>query len=182
MHYTRRDAFKVGLFGSAALALPLQRAASATSILDDRMPSSQLPKPFTLPLRIPPISIPTSVHDGEDCHRIFIKEAKAEILPGLPDHRLGLQRDRPRTDHRRQQGQKTKVRFINQLPLKHPVLEVHAVDVGAPARLGVTAASSTATPATSPTPASTRTTTTRTSSRRGRSGTTTTACTTPPRT
>ena len=46
------------------------------------MPSSKLPKPFTLPFRIPPVLTPVSVHDGEDCHRIFIKEAKAEILPG----------------------------------------------------------------------------------------------------
>jgi hypothetical protein len=29
LRYTRRDAVKVGLFESAALALPLQRAASA---------------------------------------------------------------------------------------------------------------------------------------------------------
>jgi spore coat protein A len=123
LHYTRRDAFKVGLFGSAALALPLQRAASAKSVLDDRMPSSQLPKPFTLPLRIPPLSIPTSVHDGEDCHRIFIREAKAEILPGYQTTVWAYNGIVPGPTIVVQQGQKAKVRFINQLPLKHPVLK-----------------------------------------------------------
>ena len=70
MQYTRRDALKVGLFGSAALALPLQRAASGESVLDDRMPSSKLPKPFTLPFRLPPVAVPVATHGDEDCYRI----------------------------------------------------------------------------------------------------------------
>ena len=123
MQYTRREAFKVGLFGSAALALPLQRAASAQSVLDNRMPSSLLPKPFTLPFKIPPVATPVSVHDGEDCYRIFIKEAKAEILPGYQTTIWAYNGTFPGPTIQVNQGQKTKVRYINQLPLKHPVLK-----------------------------------------------------------
>ena len=123
MHYTRREAFKVGLFGSAALALPLQRAASAKSVLDDRMPSSLLPKPFTLPFRTPPVATPVSVHDGEDRYRISIKEAKAEILPGYQTTVWAYDGVVPGPTIIVNQGQRTKVRYINQLPLKHPTLK-----------------------------------------------------------
>ena len=123
MHYTRRDAFKVGLFGSAALALPLQRAASAKSALDDRMPSSRLPKPFTLPFRVPPVATPASVHDGVDRYRISIQEAKAEILPGYQTTIWAYDGVFPGPTIKVEQGQKAKVRFINRLPLKHPTLK-----------------------------------------------------------
>ncbi len=123
MHYTRRDALKVGLFGSAALALPLQRAASARSALDDRMPSSNLPKPFSLPLRIPPIAVPFSQHEDEDCYRIAIKEAQAEILPGFQTTVWAYDGIVPGPTIVVQQGRKAKVRFLNQLPLQHPTLK-----------------------------------------------------------
>ncbi len=123
MQYTRREAFKVGLFGSAALALPLQRAASAKSVLDDRMPSSLLPKPFTLPFKIPPVATPVSVHDNEDCYRIYIKEAKAEILPGYQTTIWAYNGTFPGPTIKVNQGTKAKVRYINQLPLKHPKLK-----------------------------------------------------------
>ncbi len=123
MQYTRREAFKVGLFGSAALALPVHRAASAASVLDSRMPSSLLPKPFTLPFRIPPVATPVSVHDGEDCYRIYMKEAKAEILPGYQTTIWGYDGIFPGPTIVANQGRTAKVRFINQLPLKHPTLK-----------------------------------------------------------
>ena len=58
MEYTRRDALKVGLFGSAALAIPIERAARADSAFDNRMPANKLPAPFTLPFRRPPVAVP----------------------------------------------------------------------------------------------------------------------------
>ena len=67
MEYTRRDALKVGLFGSAALAIPLERAARADSAT--RQPDADatgLPKPFTLPFRdTGPIAVPYGT-DGDD--------------------------------------------------------------------------------------------------------------------
>jgi FtsP/CotA-like multicopper oxidase with cupredoxin domain len=123
MQYTRRDALKVGLFGSAALALPLQRAARGQSVLDNRMPSSMLPKPFTLPFRIPPVAVPVATHDGEDCYRIAIKEAQLEILPGFRTTVWAYDGIVPGPTIIVQQGRKAKVRFINQLPLRHPTLK-----------------------------------------------------------
>src|SRR6476660_8067326 len=113
MQYTRR----------AALALPLQRAASGLSVLDDRMPSSNLPKPFTLPLRLPPVAVPVATHDGEDCYRIAIKETRLEILPGFRTTVWAYDGTVPGPTIIARQGRRAKVRFINQLPLRHPTLK-----------------------------------------------------------
>jgi spore coat protein A len=48
----RRDLMKVAAAGAAALALPIERAAFSKGI-DNRMPVSKMPKPFTMPFRYP---------------------------------------------------------------------------------------------------------------------------------
>ena len=88
------------------------------------MPSSKLPKPFTLPLRIPPVAVPVATHDGEDCYRIAIKETQLEILPGYRTAVWaynGASVTGPTIVVH--QGRKAKVRFLNQLPLRHPTLK-----------------------------------------------------------
>ena len=49
MALTRRDLVKAGVFAGAALSLPLSESSSGQSALDNRMPTSKLPKPFTMP-------------------------------------------------------------------------------------------------------------------------------------
>ncbi len=83
MQYTRRDALKVGLFGSAALAIPLERAARADSVLDNRMPAAKLPAPFTLPFRVPDVAVPVSTSGAEDTYRISMRSVVLEVLPGF---------------------------------------------------------------------------------------------------
>ncbi|MDX6378653.1 MAG: hypothetical protein QOE98_2956, partial [Gaiellaceae bacterium] len=122
MEYTRRDALKVGLFGSAALAIPLERAARASSVFDNRMPTANLPTPFTLAFRTPPLAVPFATDGDEDRYRIPMKVTPLEILPGfvttcwtygdtLPGPTVVVERNR-----------KSKIRFVNNLPLRHPTL------------------------------------------------------------
>ncbi len=122
MQYTRRDALKVGLFGTAALALPLDRAARATSILDSRMPPRSLPPPFTLPFRQPPVAVAVSTMGDEDRYRIAMQAVKLEILPGFQTTCWTYGGQFPGPTIMVEQNRKAKVRFVNNLPLKHPTL------------------------------------------------------------
>jgi FtsP/CotA-like multicopper oxidase with cupredoxin domain len=123
VQYTRRDALKVGLFGSAALAIPLERRARADSVLDNRMPSANLPKPFTLPFRIPDVAVPEATSGPEDTYRISMRPVRLEVLPGFQTTFWGYGGQIPGPTFQIMQGRKTKVRFVNDLPLTHPTLK-----------------------------------------------------------
>ena len=122
MEYTRREALQLGLFGSAALALPLERAARASSPLDKRMPTNRLPVPFTLGFRQPPVARAVATDGDEDRFRIRMRVAQLEILPGFETTIWGYDGLVPGPTFMVPAGRKTKVRFVNELPLKHPVL------------------------------------------------------------
>jgi spore coat protein A, manganese oxidase len=123
VQYTRRDALKVGLFGSAALAIPLERAARADSVLDNRMPAAKLPAPFTLPFRRPNVAMPVSTSGDEDTYRLSMRPVVLEVLPGFQTTFWGYGGEVPGPTFKIQQGRRTKVRFVNDLPLKHPTLK-----------------------------------------------------------
>ena len=122
MEYTRRDALKLGLFGSAALAIPLERAARADSVLDNRMPTRNLPVPFTLPFARPPIAVPYSTDGDTDRYRIGMDVVQLEVLPGFQTTWWGYGGTVPGPTIVMEHGRKSKVRFVNNLPLKHPTL------------------------------------------------------------
>ncbi len=122
MEYTRRDAIKLGLFGSAALAIPLERAARADSALDNRMPTHRLPAPFTLPFAVPPIAVPHSTDGDTDRYRIGMDVVQLEVLPGFQTTWWGYGGTVPGPTIVMEHGRKSKVRFVNNLPLKHPTL------------------------------------------------------------
>ena len=164
MHYTRREAFKVGLFGSAALALPLQRAARADSVLDDRMPSSLLPKPFTLPFKIPPVAIAGLGARRRGLLPHLHQGSQGRDPAGLPDDVWALQRHVPGPDDQGEPGPQGEGAVHQQPAAEAPDAEVHALDVGPPARVGVAAAVRRLRQRHLATRASTRTTTTRTAS------------------
>ena len=60
--------------------LLLPRSTQTAELLTSRVP---LPKPFTMPLPIPPVAQPTSSDAGGEVYRITQREADVEILPGL---------------------------------------------------------------------------------------------------
>jgi hypothetical protein len=81
--FNRRDVLKVGLFGGAALALPLERVASARSGTG-RIATSKLPKPFTVPFSVPPVASPVPTTDATtDHYELTMRSNQVEILPGL---------------------------------------------------------------------------------------------------
>ena len=82
MGLNRRDVLKLGLFSSAALMLPAERLARAKLAVADRMPTSRLPKPFTVPFGTPPVLEPTLRASATDYYNIVQKQAGVEILPG----------------------------------------------------------------------------------------------------
>ena len=82
MGLNRRDVLKLGLFSSAALMLPAERLARAKLAVANRMPTSRLPKPFTVPFGTPPVLEPTLRAAATDYYNIVQKQAGVEILPG----------------------------------------------------------------------------------------------------
>lgn len=62
MGLTRRDALKLTVAGGALAALPLERTAFAGTTVN-RMPTSKMVAPFTLPFRVPPVLAPTGTAD-----------------------------------------------------------------------------------------------------------------------
>ena len=55
MTLTRRDLLKLGVLGTAALALPVERVARTKAALAGRIAPSKLPKPFSVPFVTPPV-------------------------------------------------------------------------------------------------------------------------------
>jgi FtsP/CotA-like multicopper oxidase with cupredoxin domain len=122
MTLSRRDLVKMGVLGSAALALPLERVATAQSVLDNRMPASQLPKPFTVPFSVPPVAVPYRSDDTTDYYKIWMREQTAEILPGFQTPVWAYGGSVPGPTVEVNQGRKVVIRHINALPQVHPVL------------------------------------------------------------
>ena len=58
MHLSRRELLKLGAFGSAALLLPAERVARTEIALQNRIATSRLPAPFSVPLTVPPVLAP----------------------------------------------------------------------------------------------------------------------------
>ena len=80
---TRKDLFKLGLLGSAALMLPLERAAKTRLSIKNRIPESQLPRPFQVPFAVPPVAQPFRKDADTDYYQITMRQAKVPILPGF---------------------------------------------------------------------------------------------------
>ena len=122
MELRRRELLKLGLFGSAALLLPAERVARTQLALKNRIPSSRLPKPFTVPFTTPPILTPARSTADTDLYALTQQQTTAEILPGLNTTIWGYNGITPGPTIVNRRGRKTVVRQINALPKVHPTL------------------------------------------------------------
>jgi FtsP/CotA-like multicopper oxidase with cupredoxin domain len=122
MELSRRDLMKLGLFSSAALALPAERVARTALANANRIPQSQLPQPFTLPFKTPPVLAPDRQTSGHDYYSIVQRQVRAEILPGLQTDVWGYNGLVPGPTIRTMQGRAAVVQQINELPAVHPTL------------------------------------------------------------
>jgi spore coat protein A, manganese oxidase len=89
--HTRRDVLILGGVAGFALAVPVARRVSASSIIDSITaglpePPSTSPfvEPFSVALTIPPILAPTRSDADTDYYDIYQRPALAQMLPGAP--------------------------------------------------------------------------------------------------
>jgi spore coat protein A len=120
MQLSRRDLLKVGLFSSAALMLPAERIARTQLAINNRLPESQLPAPFTVPFAIPPILQPVGSDADTDYYIINQVQQSAQIIPGLHTDIWGYNGITPGPTIMNTQGRKAVVRQICSLPDVHP--------------------------------------------------------------
>jgi spore coat protein A len=105
----RRDFLKTGLLSGAGFALaglnPLttRRAEAAVT-------------PFTIPLNIPPVLSPTTSTSTADFYDLQIREAYAEIIPGLQTRIIGFNGMTPGPTIRARAGRQTVMSHYNGLP------------------------------------------------------------------
>jgi spore coat protein A, manganese oxidase len=119
----RRELMKLGLFGSAALLLPMERVARTELAIRNRMPQSRLPEPFTIPFVKPAVAQPVGTRaDGTVVYDLTQESVMADILPGLKTEVWGYDKQVPGPTIVTQQGTPTIVRQTNMLPGRHPTL------------------------------------------------------------
>ncbi|WP_433258780.1 multicopper oxidase family protein [Streptosporangium sp. CA-135522] len=122
MRHTRRQFLKiaggtgmlVGLGTTGATACGPQSNPEAGSLLKS---SAKLPKPFEVPLPIPPLLHPTRSEGDTDFYDIVQKAAKVEILPGLTTAIWGYNGIFPGPTIDSRSGRRIVVRHRNELPV-----------------------------------------------------------------
>ncbi|HUR85545.1 MAG TPA: multicopper oxidase domain-containing protein, partial [Solirubrobacteraceae bacterium] len=112
----RRELMKLGLFGSAALALPLERVARTQVALTNRIAQSQLPQPFTIPFKTPPVLTPERQTQSFDYYSLTQRQASVEILPGKRTDIWGYNGITPGPTIVNRQGRHAVVQHVNDLP------------------------------------------------------------------
>src|SRR3954451_12970479 len=117
---SRRDALKLGALGSAALLLPFERRAhTGTTTLANRMPSTGLPAPFTVPFAVPPVLQPVKRDETTDYYQVWQQENAVEILPGLKTKIYGYNGITPGPTVVAQRGRPVVMQQINALPAQN---------------------------------------------------------------
>ena len=81
--FNRRDMLKMSLLGTAALGLPVERAAR-TQLAVPRLSESQLPRPFQTEFTVPPVAEPVHRDATTDYYEMTMKQGQLQIIPGLP--------------------------------------------------------------------------------------------------
>lgn len=120
MNLNRRDVLRAGM-GMAVLPLiascgngNLQQQASTGRVLASKIP---LPKPFKVPLPIPPVLKPARTDGTTDYYDIVQKAARMEIIPGYQTDIWGYNGLFPGPTIVSRSGRRTKVTHHNELPV-----------------------------------------------------------------
>jgi spore coat protein A, manganese oxidase len=113
MDLTRRDVMKLSLAGGAAFVLPMGAGGVARTALSD--PLRSLPRPFRAGLPVPTPLQTTSRSATTDVYRITMREADAQIVPGLTTRIWGYNGSFPGPMLRVEAGRKVRVDYVNHL-------------------------------------------------------------------
>lgn len=109
---SRKEMLALGLFGSAAMMLPLGRVARGFSI-DGESPRYT---PFSALMPNPAPLAPTSRTATTDYYTVAMREAPTEIIPGIQTRIWGYNGTYPGPTIRTRKNRKVEVRFVNNLP------------------------------------------------------------------
>jgi len=130
--FSRRDALKLGLLGSASLLLPFERRAfTSGGGLNNRIASSKLPAPFSTAFTVPPTAKPKTkltlpFQDGtkveHDVYQIRQLMTDVEVLPGRKTKIFGYDGATPGPTIHCRRGRPILVQQCNELPTKNPEL------------------------------------------------------------
>jgi FtsP/CotA-like multicopper oxidase with cupredoxin domain len=112
---SRRDVLKVSALGAAALALPFQQTVRARTA--SQIAASKLPKPYTLPFKVPPA---IDARSSGSTVTVAQKMANAEILPGVQTQIFGYNGITPGPTIVARRNSPISVVMRNDLPAKHP--------------------------------------------------------------
>src|SRR5215207_5391503 len=115
MELTRREMLKLGMLGSAALFLPLERVARTAL-------SNPLTQPFQAGLPIPKMLKPVKRTATTDFYRVVQRERGVEIIPGLKTDIWGYNSMFPDPTIVTRRGRRMVVEHVNDLPVsnRHP--------------------------------------------------------------
>jgi spore coat protein A, manganese oxidase len=124
---SRRDMLKLSAFGAAAISLPF--AVSARGAQASQLPRALMPRPYTRQSRFvrPPFAVPTGVDrptggPERDVYTLTMRPFDARIIPGFATRMWGYDGMFPGPTFRATKHRRFRVRFINDLPVRHPVL------------------------------------------------------------
>ena len=122
MDLSRRDLMKLTIAGGVAVALPTQRALAGSAVLANRMATSALPPPFTMPFRVPNVIAPVRWDDTSDYYRVSMQPVNAEVITGYQTPMWGYNGEIPGPTFKVRTGRAVVVRQVNNLPSQHPTL------------------------------------------------------------
>jgi len=121
MKISRKRFLKLGLAGGVAVAFPFGASACSGSDAGSTgtlLPSkAKLPRPFRVPLPVPPVLEPVRTDPDADYYEMTQKVGKAEILPGLETEVWGYDGIFPGPTIESRSGRKIVVRQRNDLPV-----------------------------------------------------------------
>ncbi len=112
-----RRAF-LGLLGATAAGVALAGCGTPAGQTGSQLASAlPLPRPFQVPLPVPPVARPVDTLDGADLYRITQRVGRAEILPGVRTPVLGYDGIFPGPTFDTRRGRPVVVRHRNELPV-----------------------------------------------------------------
>ena len=119
MEISRREFLRLGFAGGVALTFPFGAAAcSGEGSTGTLLPSrARLPRPFQVPLPVPPVLHPVRTDAGIDYYEMTQKVGEAEILPGLRTQVWGYEGIFPGPTIESNSGRRIVVRQTNDLPV-----------------------------------------------------------------
>lgn len=115
---SRRAFVAGGIAAGIGLAVGVPFAlggAGATSTGAQLTSRARLPRPFSLPLRVPPVLMPITTADGVDRYEVDVRRANARILPGLTTTIFGYNGTFPGPTIRSRRGRPVEVVYRNHL-------------------------------------------------------------------